>query len=131
MPKRVSKQIRDRAMDMYVELREQKQEVVLIPAPEQRHVTHSIRVVQVASPEWYSRFRRLYPRKYPYGRQVHPQSSIRRRNTLRGLHRLSNGDVSTDYAQRLLRLIKDLLKTERKEVRKHKAVKIELDEIPF
>lgn len=111
----VTKSIQERAQAMHSELLERKLEVVLAPAPEQRHTDHYIRMAVNQPPQWFSEFARRYMRSGKRERRLRP-NFIKRRETLRALERLSEGQADTVYAQRWLREIKRQLANELEQV---------------
>jgi len=101
---------------MYNELLECKQEVVLIPAPEQTHSEHKIRVCQNRPPKWFTEFVNQYQKvskTYPKARP-----KVYRKEVLNALLALNRGENKTINSNRLLQFI-------------NKKISDEIDEIPF
>jgi len=61
---------------LYQDLSANKLRIILIPAPDPRHVGHKVRAVEVPNPEWYSKLYHAYPPHF------------RRDRSLRALERL-------------------------------------------
>lgn len=97
------------------ELREQKLEVVLVPAPDPKHHCHYIRVVENRPPVWFSEFAHHYMRSSKRAPRPRP-NFIKRRETMRALESIAAGKTDTIYAQRWLREIRRILANEQEQV---------------
>src|SRR5690349_18418617 len=107
---KVSKLTQKKAKELYNDLLENKQEIVLIPAPEPRHSEHKIRVVQNRPPKWFSKFVNQFTKstkKYP---RVRPK--VYRREVLIGLSKLSNGENNSCICMRLQKFIENMMDDE-------------------
>lgn len=87
------------AEEMLLELEANRLEVVLIPAPEKRHVGHCVRAVQDANPEWYRKFCAEYPSARK-GTRI--RTRIKRQATINALKRILEGETRGVYVERLL-----------------------------
>lgn len=92
------------ANDFLQELLSQKLEVVLIPAPEQRHDGHCIRAVQEENPKWYQKFCSIYQSNRK-GTRV--RTKIKRRETIKALEALRRGASIGCYSERLISFIEN------------------------
>lgn len=96
---------REAAHRMAAELATEHHRIGLAPAPNPRHSTHQIRVVEGRNPWWYRRFCRLYRKKRVHGRRPwgrpEEDTDIRRYLTLPALDRLSRGVCRFEYDWRL------------------------------
>lgn len=99
--------IEEIANDLLQELLSSRLEVVLIPAPEQRHSGHCVRAVQEANPEWYQKFCEIYPSNRK-GRKI--RTKIKRRETIKALEFISKGKTAGCYGERLISFIHNHLK---------------------
>ena len=108
---RVTAREKEKALAMRDELLERKLEVILIPAPEQRHTCHYIRVAVNRPPTWFSEFARRYLRSSVRVPRLRP-NFIKRRETLRALELIADGRADTLYAQRWLRELRRLIANE-------------------
>lgn len=106
---RVSRAIKEKALAWHGELLERKLEVVLVPAPDQRHACHQIRMAVNRPPEWFSAMAQRYKRVRK--RKALPDF-IKRRETLKALDAIALGRVKTLYAQRWLKEIERQLANE-------------------
>lgn len=77
-------------------------EVVLIPAPEQRHSNHCIRVAQYVNPVWYQKFCALYPPGY----RTRCSTIIKRSQVIRALEQIIEGKTTGIYVERLREFIR-------------------------
>lgn len=106
-------------------------EVVLIPAPEPRHVGHKVRAVQSQNPPWYSALCRQYQSIRGRGRKRYqkPRTFIKRCKVRAGLVRIIEGDYRGVDVDRLVRLIEKIRSRNRakKELRRAGI----LSDIPF
>lgn len=86
--------VKSESKKLYQELKQNRLEVILIPAPYQTHSCHMIRAVDSQNPDWY---REIFSR----------DESIKRQHSLQALKRISNGDV--DLRFKYHRLFLDLI----------------------
>lgn len=101
------KRLRDTLRFMYDELEANRLNVVLIPAPEQAHIGHKIRVAEGQNPPWYKEFCAAYPSTV--GRN---STIIRRHNVLVMLKKLfTNGCVVGKYSDDLIEIADNYLET--------------------
>lgn len=79
-------------------------EVCLVPAPDAKHSTHSIRVACSQNPPWYRRFAAKYENCRGRGRKQmkRPRTFIDRRLVPAALQRIIDGRPSGVYCERLL-----------------------------
>ncbi len=93
--------IKMEAKEMYEELKRNRLEVILVPAPDPKHTGHMIRAVDGQNPSWYQKI---------FGQD----ESIKRQHSLKALKRISSGDVnlSFKYHRLYLNLIMDRLREE-------------------
>ena len=110
--------IKERAGEMYLELLDRKQSVVLIPAPDPRYTEHKIRVAENRPPEWFSNFCSKYPRTNGNKKYRKFRSKINRIAVLSALNQLKQGYARSTNAQRLKKFIK-------------RNIENEIEEIPF
>ena len=78
LPKRIQGYFVKDACFLRDDLLENKLKVILVPAPEERHTNHMIRVAETANPSWYSK---LYAQNFYF----------RRDRSLRALERIAAG----------------------------------------
>ncbi len=78
-PAPIRKYFKEEAKFLYHHLELNKLKIILIPAPEQKHCGHKIRVVDQSNPEWYSEL---------YQSLAH----FRRDRSLRSLQRISKAE---------------------------------------
>lgn len=112
---KVSQAAKEKARVWHGELLERKLEVVLVPAPEPKHVCHQIRVAVNRPPDWFSAVAQRHKRTR---KRMPVPDFIKRANTLKALEAIAAGEIKTDYAKRWLR-----------EINRHLAN--ELERIPF
>jgi len=86
-PAAIRKYFRDEAKFLYHHLEQNKLKIILIPAPEQKHCGHKIRMVDQYNPQWYSE---LY----------HSLPHFRRDRSLRSLQRIDKGEDQPFIDQR-------------------------------
>jgi hypothetical protein len=73
--------------------------VELNPAPEQCHATHFIRVATSTNANWYRAFCAAYPTRAHSHRWKHPDTKIKRQDTIRILrHLIKHGTSTSKYA---------------------------------
>lgn len=92
---------------MAEELESNRLDICLVPSPVEFQPTgRKQRVVLEKNPSWYRRLCADYPsnRRRPRTKR-HDDTRIKRRNTLSALKRISQGDASTEYTQRLLPIV--------------------------
>jgi len=100
---RVSRRIAEVAQSLLDELEQGQLEVVLVPAQDKRHSGHCVRAVQNQNARWYQKF----CSQYVSGRKgFKTRTRIKRRETVCALEKLSTGEVSGVYGERLLEFIK-------------------------
>ena len=92
---------------MLFELENSTFEVILIPASEQKHANHCIRVKASGNPSWFSKFAGNYQSITGVGRKRKrkPTTFIKKRATLEALERILSGNYSGIYAERLISFI--------------------------
>jgi len=78
LPQGIKDLFRERADSLYHDLRSNRLEVILVPAPFPKHQDHMIRVVASQNPQWYQELYRSYPQQ------------LRRPHSLRALDRIRN-----------------------------------------
>jgi len=113
---KVKRSVRNKAAEMQDELIQRKQSVILIPAPEPRHSTHMIRVVEMRPPEWFSEFSSRYPRQGSNKKYKKFRSKINRKSVLSALDEIKRGYTKTTNARRLHRYIQELLENELEQI---------------
>lgn len=104
-----SEAVVNKAREMLDELKSNFPEAVLIPAAEQKHHGHQIRVVQYANCKWYREFCALYMRPRP----VKARTIISRQTTIAALKRIIDGTQHGSmavYRERLLDYVNRELK---------------------
>lgn len=79
LPDKLAEEFREEAKGLLKELEENRLTVVLIPAPEPKHISHMIRAVENNNPHWY---RELY----------HSHWNFRRDRSIKALKRLAEGN---------------------------------------
>lgn len=77
--------------------------VILTPAPEQRHANHCIRTVEAQNPKWYQDFCALYPSSR---KGTKTRTRINRRETIKWLKRIIEGETEGVYVEKLLEFIR-------------------------
>lgn len=104
----VTQLIKEAAGDLLAELQSHSLEVVLTPAPDQRHSMHVIRSVQDSNCKWYRDFCEQYQSSRKR-RSFKSDTCIKRRDTINALERISDmlvgGRVAGVYVERLFPLI--------------------------
>jgi hypothetical protein len=92
-------ELRKTAGIMRAELERSRLTVALAPC-ERGRANNMIRAVDSKNPEWYRAFCRQYPSSRRRKRKK-PDTAIKRANTLRALSELEQGEMKTEYAERL------------------------------
>jgi hypothetical protein len=103
--KLTTQELSDAALELLIELESSRLEVVLIPAPEQRHSCHSVRAVQESNAEWYQKMCKRHLRRRK--RYSKPDTLINRAHTIKALERVMEGRIDSLYAERLMPFIKE------------------------
>jgi len=103
----ITNEIKAKAREMHDELESASFEVVLVPAREQRHSNHYVRVCQSGNPKWYRDLCAAHTSCRGIGRRRHkrPRTFIKKDTTLNALNNLSKGLAKGVYAERLLFII--------------------------
>lgn len=83
-------------------------EVGLIPAPEQRHQGHYIRVVWSKNPSWYSDLCAMYPRRRRNRAMRYTDSTVKRGHVENVLRRLLSCGSSSFLAEPLLSFAREV-----------------------
>lgn len=106
-PKKISitnRKLQKLARQYLLELESSQLEVVLIPAPEQKHSTHMVRAVQEQNCDWYREFCEEHPSTGRF-RKLKFQTKIKRRQTVKALKLLIEGGAETSYTVMLKEFI--------------------------
>ncbi len=88
---------RETAQWMADQLRHERLDVVLAPAPDSRHHGHAVRVVQGRNPEWYRDLCQSRTSKRKRARSRLHDTAIQRRCVLPALKRIARGEVRFGY----------------------------------
>lgn len=110
----ISDDIKLAAEIMLKQLDREALEVVLIPAPDQKHSGHHLRAVENQNPHWYRELCKEYPTNRTKPRQRKPKftdSLIDRSSVIRALRAIAAGENSTTYTRRVLPYVKKYAKT--------------------
>jgi len=76
--------------ELFDELETCRQEVALIPAPDQRHSGHMVRIAVSWNPDWYRDLCASYPSRRKRARRK-SDTRVKRRSILQALRRLAAG----------------------------------------
>jgi len=82
--------------------------VGLIPAPEQRHCGHCVRVVWSHNPGWYRELCAMFPRRRRRRHYRYTDSTVKRNDVRRVLLGLLGDGSSSQFAEPLLGVAKDV-----------------------
>ena len=99
----------DAALELLAELESTRLDVVLVPAPDQRHSGHMIRVAQEGNCEWYRSLCDEY-QSSRRRRSFKSDTKIKRAHTVRALERIIAGSYEGAYAERLMPYVEERLK---------------------
>lgn len=110
-------------------------EVVLIPAPEPMHSGHKVRAVQYQNAAWYQKFVKEYMSIRGRGRKryLRPRTFIVKGEAIKALRRMTDGDFSGIYAERIVRFVevaRAKRKMERRGIRE-RSKEVGFNGIPF
>ena len=115
LPDNISSKFKSTALFLLDDMEENKLKIIWIPAPEQRHVNHKIRVIESRNPEWYSRIYKGIVDAYPNKKYRRGCGRIRKL-VVRALIHVSNGRFAPlnhshgiNYIMMMLNIIKDKL----------------------
>ncbi|MGE4552786.1 MAG: hypothetical protein AB7D57_06715 [Desulfovibrionaceae bacterium] len=100
--RRAPEALREALRHMLLDLEDRRLEVGLAPAPDQRHYTHCIRVVQDTNPDWYRELLAAFPRGRRRRAARYTDSSIKRDDVSRIINRLLGPGTRSALAPHLL-----------------------------
>lgn len=93
---------------MAEDLDQSRLEVTLVPAPDQRHCGHMVRVVAGHNPGWYRDLLSLFPRSRRDRAHRFTDSTLNRRDVLAVIHRLLTSHTRSIVAGHLLAFAQDI-----------------------